>query len=296
MRSALSQCRSMRTASVFSPRSTSQASNGPATPPIAFWWYASALAELLVGDDECAADDVGVAAAVLRRRVDDDVGAEVERTLQVGRGEGVVDDEQRAGRRARSRPRAAMSATRSSGFVGVSSQTRAVSVADRGPRPGVEVGDVHRRDRRRPSARAPARRGGRSRRRRRRAPRRGRRARAPRAAACPPRPAPTRTRGRALPRLEGGQARLERACGSGWRCGCTRSHRAGRRRRPARRCSSRRSAAPPRPWSGRGPARRGWPASRTGRSPGHRTSVWPSAGGGIRPPRGSARDGRAPAR
>ena len=37
-----------------------------------------------------------VAAAVLGRRVRDDVGAERERLLQVGRGEGVVDDEQRA--------------------------------------------------------------------------------------------------------------------------------------------------------------------------------------------------------
>ena len=43
-----------------------------------------------------AADDVGVAADVLRRRVDDDVGAVLERALQVRRGEGVVDDEDRA--------------------------------------------------------------------------------------------------------------------------------------------------------------------------------------------------------
>src|SRR5690606_19795653 len=38
---ALSQCRSIRTASVLRPRNTSHASNGPATAPIAFWWYAS---------------------------------------------------------------------------------------------------------------------------------------------------------------------------------------------------------------------------------------------------------------
>ena len=42
------------------------------------------------------ADRVAVAAEVLRRRVDDDVGAELERLLQVGRRERVVDDEQRA--------------------------------------------------------------------------------------------------------------------------------------------------------------------------------------------------------
>ena len=40
-RAALSQCRSIRTPSVLMPRSTSQASNGPATAPIAFWWNAS---------------------------------------------------------------------------------------------------------------------------------------------------------------------------------------------------------------------------------------------------------------
>ena len=45
-----------------------------------------------------AADDVRVAAEVLRRRVEDDVGAERERLLEIRRGEGVVDDEDRAGR------------------------------------------------------------------------------------------------------------------------------------------------------------------------------------------------------
>ena len=45
-----------------------------------------------------AADDVRVAAEVLRRRVEDDVGAEVERVLEVGRRERVVDDDERARR------------------------------------------------------------------------------------------------------------------------------------------------------------------------------------------------------
>ena len=51
-----------------------------------------------IGGDERAADDVTVTAEVLRRAVNDDVGAQCDRLLQVGRGEGAVDDEQRARR------------------------------------------------------------------------------------------------------------------------------------------------------------------------------------------------------
>ena len=40
-RAALRQCRSMRTARVLIPRSVSQASNGPATAPVAFCKKAS---------------------------------------------------------------------------------------------------------------------------------------------------------------------------------------------------------------------------------------------------------------
>ena len=80
----------------------------------------------VVRDGE-AADHVGVAAEVLRRRVHDDVGAEVERALEVGRREGVVDHEERACRLRRLVAAAAMSADVSSGFVGVSSQTRRVA-------------------------------------------------------------------------------------------------------------------------------------------------------------------------
>ena len=43
-----------------------------------------------------ATDEVGVAAEVLRQRVDDDVGAERERLLEVRRGERVVDDDEGA--------------------------------------------------------------------------------------------------------------------------------------------------------------------------------------------------------
>ena len=52
-------------------------------------------------------------------------------------------------------------------------------------------------------------------------------------------------------------------CGSGWRGGSTRSRRAARRRRPACRCWSRRSAGSPRRWSGRARSPRGSRASRT---------------------------------
>src|SRR4051794_2061675 len=55
------------------------------------------LAELVVGRDEGAADDVTVTTEVLRGRVHDDVCAELDRSLQVRRRERVVDDEPRAG-------------------------------------------------------------------------------------------------------------------------------------------------------------------------------------------------------
>ena len=94
----------MRTASVLRPRSTSQQSNGPATAPIAFWWkrIRSAASSKPAHRDRLtqhdgAADDVAVPTGILGRAVGDDVGAQVERALQVCRGEGVVDDEQRPG-------------------------------------------------------------------------------------------------------------------------------------------------------------------------------------------------------
>ena len=59
---------------------------------------AEPLRDRLVVRRDHAGDDVGVAAEVLRRRVDHDVGAEVERVLQVRRGERVVDDDLRADR------------------------------------------------------------------------------------------------------------------------------------------------------------------------------------------------------
>ena len=83
---AAARCRSggrMRTASVFRPRRTSQQSNGPGTPPIEFCRNVSRSASAASFVDRDAADDVGVAAEVLGRRVHDDVGAELERALEV---------------------------------------------------------------------------------------------------------------------------------------------------------------------------------------------------------------------
>ena len=56
------------------------------------------LGERVVVRRHEAADDVAVTAEVLRRRVHDEVGAELERLLQVRRRERVVDDEQRTDR------------------------------------------------------------------------------------------------------------------------------------------------------------------------------------------------------
>lgn len=53
------------------------------------------LGQFLVLDDDRAADHVRVTAEVFRHRVDDDVRAQFERTLEVGRGEGVVHRQQR---------------------------------------------------------------------------------------------------------------------------------------------------------------------------------------------------------
>ena len=48
------------------------------------------VSEFLVVDDEDAADNVGMTAKIFRRRMHDNIGAVIERTLAIGRGEGVV--------------------------------------------------------------------------------------------------------------------------------------------------------------------------------------------------------------
>ena len=102
------------------PSSVSQASNGPGTPPVVLS-ERDPLGQIGVGHDHGAADDVGMAAQVLGRRVDHGVGAEGERLLQVRRGERVVHHEHRA-RLVAAWARARMSATFSSGLVGVAVQ------------------------------------------------------------------------------------------------------------------------------------------------------------------------------
>ena len=104
--SALAQWRSMRSASVLTPRSARKLSNGPAMAPTAFCRKPSRSRHvglaLLVADDRDAADHVGVAVEVLGRRVHDDVEAELERALHPGAREGVVGHGDEAARRARS--------------------------------------------------------------------------------------------------------------------------------------------------------------------------------------------------
>ena len=213
----------MRTASVFTPRSVSQQSNGPGHRAHRVLGERQLLGELVVVGDQRAADDVGVAAEVLRGGVQHDVGAERERLLQVGRGEGVVDDEPRAGLARATSATAAMSAMPSSGFVGVSHQTTRVVGPQRRAQ-GVEVGEVDRRvlD----------------------APRREHLVDQPERAAVgvvrdddvvagaqqhaqqdvARRPSPTRTRGRAgRPPARPGTPAAR--CGWGWRCARTRSPR-----------------------------------------------------------------------
>ncbi len=86
---------------------------------------AQALVSLCVAGDDGAADDVGVAAEVLGRRVHDEVGAELERPLVDRRGERVVDGDERALRLRATTP--SMSTTLSSGLVGLSTQISRVS-------------------------------------------------------------------------------------------------------------------------------------------------------------------------
>ena len=100
------------------------------------------------------ADDVGVAAEVLRRRVHDHVGAERERLLQVRRGEGVVDDARSAPCLVRDRATAAMSTIAAAGSS-ASRPTRGGSRAHGRARQRDEVGQVDARRARCPAAVAP---------------------------------------------------------------------------------------------------------------------------------------------
>ena len=88
------------------------------------------------GLDDDAAERGAVAADELRRGVDDDVGAPLDRPAQRRRGERVVDDERDAVRRARRRASAARSATLPAGLPIVSVKMRFGVRSDRGASAG----------------------------------------------------------------------------------------------------------------------------------------------------------------
>ena len=240
---------------VLMPRRVSQASNGPLTAPIAFWWNASSSPSAVVGDDQRATDHVGVPADVL--------GGGVHHHVRAERAAAAAGTARRrccrppAARRAScaSPASAAMSAMPSSGLVGVSTQidlgvpgriaartastsadgaggpVQAPALGDLGEQPvraavrvvrddHVIAGPAHR-PQQRVLGGQPAGEG---------------------------QPAPAA--------LERGQALLQRVPGRVAGRGCTRSPAGARRRRPARTCWSGRSAAPPRRCAGPG----SWPA------------------------------------
>ena len=122
---AFSQCARIRTASVFSPRRTSQQSNGPGMPPSDFCRNSrrSAIVGSFVATKPPTTSECPPRYFVVEWS--DDVGAELERPLQVRRGERVVHDELAPTSCAASAA-ARMSTMFSSGFVGVSSQTSRV--------------------------------------------------------------------------------------------------------------------------------------------------------------------------
>ena len=136
---------------------------------------ADLLGELEVAHDDRSPDDVAVPADVLGRRVHDHVGAERERLLEVGRGEGVVDDEQgaRVVRDGGQRLDVADGEHRVGGRLDPH-QLGAAGLDGRGD--GVGVGHRRRAVVECPRPWRPCRRGGACRRRRRRGSRRGRRA------------------------------------------------------------------------------------------------------------------------
>jgi len=75
------------------PRRTSQQSNGPGNRAERLLQELEPFGQRRIVRGHEAADHVGVAAEVLRRRVDDEVGAERERLLQIRRRERVVHDD-----------------------------------------------------------------------------------------------------------------------------------------------------------------------------------------------------------
>ena len=95
--SALSQWRSIRTPSVLSPRWVRKASKGPATAPIAFWWKPIFSARSRSRTTTAPPTTSLCPPTYLVVEWSDHVGAERQRLLEVGGGEGVVDDQEGTG-------------------------------------------------------------------------------------------------------------------------------------------------------------------------------------------------------
>ena len=243
------------------PRRVRNASNGPATAPMAFWWKVTLSARSRSRTTSAPPTTSEWPPQYLVVECTHDVGAQRQRLLEVGRGEGVVDDEQGAGVVGDRGERLDVADVeqRVGGrldpdelrLARADRRAHRVDVGDRGravlepphPLDLVEeaegaavrvVGDDH-------VVAGPA------------------HARGP---ACPRRPGRRRTRSRAPP-PPGPRWRPRGRCGWGWRSGCTRSRRAARRPRPACTSRSRRSAGSPRRSSRRARSRRGSHASRS---------------------------------
>ena len=94
---ALVVCWATRSGSVSRPFSSTQALKGDSAGPV--WrrklWICVSMNCLRAEDD--AAEAAALAVDMLGRRIDDAVGAELQRLLQHRRGEDIVDDERRAG-------------------------------------------------------------------------------------------------------------------------------------------------------------------------------------------------------
>ena len=82
--------------SVLVPRSTSHESNGLRMAPGGVLHELQPLDVVVAHGDDDAADAVAVAVQILGRAVGDQIGAELDRPLDVRAGEGVVDDQPRA--------------------------------------------------------------------------------------------------------------------------------------------------------------------------------------------------------
>ena len=107
--------RRTRSGSVSRPRRSRNASSGASEPPVSIRTLRMLLISSSAPGDH-AAGDVGVAADVLGGRVQDQVGAVLERPADHRRRQRRVDDEQRPGARARSRPARAGRPPRSWGW------------------------------------------------------------------------------------------------------------------------------------------------------------------------------------